>query len=120
MQIGIPDDDPFEGDEPVLPGWEIPIANYFSHPGVVAQYDYDFGDGWEHKLTLEAIVQRQRGKKYPLCLDGARACPPEDCGGVGGYEEVLTVIQTPPTRSTRALFSGSVVGLIHRSSTREA
>jgi hypothetical protein len=95
VQIGIPDDDPFEGDEPILPGWEVPIASYFSHPGGVAQYDYDFGDGWEHELTLEAIVPRQQGKKYPLCLGGARACPPEDCGGVGGYEDLLTVIRTP-------------------------
>jgi pRiA4b ORF-3-like protein len=95
VQIGIPDDDAFEGDEPILPSWGIPIANYFSRPGVVARYDYDFGDGWEHELTLEAILSRQRGKKYPLCLDGARACPPEDCGGVGGYENLLTVIQTP-------------------------
>jgi hypothetical protein len=95
VQIGIPDDDPFEGDEPTLPGWEIPIADYFSRPGLVAQYEYDFGDGWEHELTFEAIVQRQHGKKYPLCVGGARACPPEDCGGVGGYETLLTVIQTP-------------------------
>jgi DNA-binding MarR family transcriptional regulator len=95
VEIGIPDDDPFVGDEPMLPGWEVPIANYFSHPGVVARYHYDFGDGWEHELILEAIVKRQRGTKYPLCLGGARACPPEDCGGVGGYENLLTVIGTP-------------------------
>lgn len=95
VQIGIPDDDPFEGDEPTLPGWNVPIAPYFPHPGVVARYDYDFGDGWEHEITLEAIVPRQRGKKYPLCLGGARACPPEDCGGVGGYEDLLAVIYDP-------------------------
>jgi pRiA4b ORF-3-like protein len=94
-QIGIPDTDAFEGDEPTLPGWEIPITRYFPGASVVAHYDYDLGDGWEHELTLEAILPRQAGKKYPLCLDGARACPPEDCGGVGGYEELLTVIETP-------------------------
>ena len=95
VQIGIPDEDAFEGDEPILPGWEIPIATYFSRAGVVAQYDYDFGDGWEHELTLEAILPRQRGKKYPLCVGGARACPPEDCGGVGGYEDLMSVMETP-------------------------
>lgn len=63
VQIGIPDDDAFEGDEPILPGWKIPIADYFPRPGVVAQYDYDFGDGWEHELTLEAILPRRPGKK---------------------------------------------------------
>ena len=95
LQIGIPDDDAIEGDEPVLPGWEIPIAHYFSHPGVIAQYDYDFGDGWEHELMLEAILPRQPGKQYPRCVTGARACPPEDCGGIGGYENLVTVIKTP-------------------------
>jgi hypothetical protein len=95
VQTGIPDEDAFEGDEPIRPGWEIPIASYFARPGVAAHYDYDFGDGWEHELTLEAILLGQPGKKYPLCLGGARACPPEDCGGVGGYEDLLTVIQSP-------------------------
>jgi len=95
VQIGIPDDDAFEGDEPIVPGWEVPIAHYFPRPGAVARYDYDFGDGWEHDLTLEAILPRQPGKKYPLCVGGARACPPEDCGGVEGYKDVLAVIQTP-------------------------
>jgi hypothetical protein len=94
-QIGIPDDDPFEGDKPTLPGWEIPITRYFSRPGTTVPYEYDFGDGWEHELTLEAILPRQAGQQYPLCVDGARACPPEDCGGVYGYENVLTVIQDP-------------------------
>jgi Plasmid pRiA4b ORF-3-like protein len=94
-QIGIPDDDPFEGDKPTLPGWEIPITRHFPRTGTVAQYEYDFGDGWEHELTLEAILPRQAGQKYPLCVDGARACPPEDCGGVHGYEDLLTTIQDP-------------------------
>ncbi len=94
-QIGIPDDDPFEGEKPTLPGWEIPITRYFPRPGTIVQYEYDFGDGWEHELTLEAILPRQAGKKYPLCIDGARACPPEDCGGIHGYENLLAVIQDP-------------------------
>jgi len=94
-QIGIPDDDAVEGDELILPGWEIPIAPYFPRPGVVARYEYDFGDGWEHELTLEAILPRQPRQRYPLCVAGARACPPEDCSGAGGYEDLVTVMQTP-------------------------
>ncbi len=93
--IGIPDDDPFEGEKPILPGWEIPISRYFARAGTSAHYEYDFGDGWEHELTLEAVLPQQAGQKYPLCVDGARACPPEDCGGVYGYENLLTVIQDP-------------------------
>ena len=94
-QIGIPDDDPFKGDKPTLPGWEVPITRNFSGPGTTVPYEYDFGDGWKHELTLEAILPRQAGQKYPICVDGARACPPEDCGGVYGYENLLTVIQDP-------------------------
>ena len=95
LRIGIPDDDPFEGDEPIEPGWEVPITRHFTHPGVTMQYDYDFGDGWEHGVTLEAIASREASTKYPLCLAGARACPPEDCGGPPGYENLLEIIRDP-------------------------
>jgi hypothetical protein len=95
VQIGIPADDAFEGDEPTLPGWRVPIATYFTRPGAVARYEYDFGDGWEHEVTLEAIAPRQKGRRYPVCVAGERACPPEDCGGVGGYEDLLAVIRNP-------------------------
>jgi hypothetical protein len=95
QQIGIPNDDRFEGEEPTLPGWEIPIARHFPRPGTTVQYEYDFGDGWEHELTLEKVLPRQAGQTYPFCVDGARACPPEDCGGVSGYENLLVVIEDP-------------------------
>jgi uncharacterized protein (TIGR00369 family) len=95
LRIGIPDDSGFEGDEPIEPGWEVPITRHFTRPGVTVQYDYDFGDGWEHDVILEAISERQAGLKYPLCVGGARACPPEDCGGPSGYENLLEVIRDP-------------------------
>ena len=53
------------------------------------KYKYDFGDGWEHKILLEKIVPFEKNNKLPLCIKGKRACPPEDCGGVWGYEELL-------------------------------
>jgi hypothetical protein len=55
-------------------------------------YEYDFGDSWEHEVLFEGIVRAERGKRYPLCLAGARACPPEDVGGVWGYEEFVEAI----------------------------
>jgi hypothetical protein len=63
VQIGIPDDDALEGAEPTLPGWEIPIASYVPAPGTVIRYEYDFGDGWEHDVTLEAITPRRPGAR---------------------------------------------------------
>jgi hypothetical protein len=63
--------------------------------GVTLPYEYDFGDGWKHSVTLEAIVARQDGRKYPVCVAGARACPPEDCGGPPGYDNLLAAIRDP-------------------------
>ena len=58
-------------------------------------YDYDFGDSWSHKIVLEQIVAEPGELVAPTCLGGARACPPEDCGGVGGYVEFLRAINDP-------------------------
>ncbi len=52
-------------------------------------YDYDFGDSWEHDLEIEKILPAEPGAHYPVCLDGQRACPPEDCGGPPGYANML-------------------------------
>lgn len=59
------------------------------------KYMYDFGDGWEHEIEFEGIVPAESGKKYPGCIDGKRACPPEDVGGVWGYPEFLEAIRNP-------------------------
>ncbi len=58
-------------------------------------YVYDFGDNWEHTITVEKIMPKDSAGKYPLCIAGKMACPPEDCGGVWGYEEFLEAIKDP-------------------------
>lgn len=83
-EIGIPDEDAFEGDPVCLAGWEVPVAAYFDAVGTRASYEYDFGDGWVHEVELEAVGRRQSKTKHPRCLGGRRACPPEDCGGPPG------------------------------------
>jgi hypothetical protein len=55
-------------------------------------YEYDFGDGWEHKIVLEKVLGNAAEEAIPSCIAGARACPPEDCGGVWGYANLLKVI----------------------------
>ncbi len=52
-------------------------------------YEYDFGDGWEHKIVLEKILPFDSTIQLPQCIKGKRACPPEDCGGIWGYESLL-------------------------------
>jgi len=58
-------------------------------------YEYDFGDGWEHEVLFEGCPKIDEGGQYPVCLEGKRACPPEDVGGIGGYEEFLKTIADP-------------------------
>lgn len=92
IKIGIPDED-FEDD--VAAGWEIGISEYFTRPGQVATYDYDFGDGWHHQVLMEGILLGDVQGRYPVCVAGERACPPEDCGGVPGYEQLLEILAKP-------------------------
>ena len=96
QRIGIPaeDDSPWGGDD-ALADWDVPIATHFATAGTHCNYLYDFGDGWTHKIKLEAITPREPKTRYPRCLDGARACPPEDCGGPPGYEQICTALADP-------------------------
>jgi hypothetical protein len=64
------------------------------------EYEYDFGDGWEHEIVVEDVLPGQRKTMKPRCIDGARACPPEDCGGPFAYLELLRALKKP--RSARA------------------
>ncbi len=91
-EIGIPDDD-FEFEK-ILPGWKQKISDWFPIQNI-ANYIYDFGDGWQHEVKLEMVLPRNKDIKYPVCLAGKRACPPEDCGGVWGYSELLKAIKDP-------------------------
>jgi len=58
-------------------------------------YVYDMGDNWEHELMVEKIMSPDPSEPYPICVTGKRACPPEDCGGTWGYEELLEIISDP-------------------------
>jgi hypothetical protein len=90
--IGIPD---FSGSgelPEVFPGWEIMMYSYFNDLGITAEYLYDYGDNWVHEVVLEGYLYPEKGVKYPVCLGGERACPPEDCGSVDGYYNVLSTL----------------------------
>src|SRR5262245_12251909 len=62
--------------------------------GAAFVYEYDFGDGWEHDVTVKKVTTQAKLPK-PRCTGGARACPPEDCGGSGGYENLLEALRDP-------------------------
>jgi hypothetical protein len=58
-------------------------------------YIYDFGDNWKHELTLQRVLPDDPEMHHPVCLDGANACPPEDCGGSWGYADYLEALRDP-------------------------
>ncbi|MFP4165265.1 MAG: plasmid pRiA4b ORF-3 family protein [Chitinispirillaceae bacterium] len=94
-RIGIPDFERFEELPEIYPGWEIPVLQYFNDLGVRAAYLYDYGDSWWHNVTLEGYLIREKNEEYPVCIAGERACPPEDCGGVPGYYDMLKTLSDP-------------------------
>lgn len=58
-------------------------------------YEYDFGDSWEHDILIEKILEPDLRQAYPQCIKGARACPPDDCGGIWGYYRLLETLGNP-------------------------
>jgi pRiA4b ORF-3-like protein len=74
---------------------KVTLAKAIPELGTRFAYEYDFGDSWKHELVLEKMLPREEGVLYPRCLEGERHCPPEDCGGVWGYAEVLEAVAHP-------------------------
>jgi len=59
-------------------------------------YEYDFGDSWQHEIKVEKVIAaKETILKHPILLAGERACPPEDVGGIPGYEEFLAALKNP-------------------------
>ena len=67
------------------------------------KYIYDYGDSWEHTIKIENIYEPKEGSIAPICIDGARNCPPEDCGSIYGYEDILKAIKKPTTKASKEL-----------------
>ena len=82
------------GEEPDQDENKASLMQIASKTGARFGYEYDFGDSWEHEITVEQILPVIPGMTA-LCLDGAGACPPEDCGGIWGYAELLEALKNP-------------------------
>jgi hypothetical protein len=76
----------------VLDSKKIKLNKIFNEEGQKIDYEYDFGDGWMHTIKLEKILPIQLNKTYPVCIRGKRSCPPEDCGGIWGYENLKDIM----------------------------
>jgi hypothetical protein len=73
----------------------VSLGEILTEPGSRLIYEYDFGDDWKHELLCEGSVESEVEAPYAVCADGARSCPPEDCGGPLGYADLLQVLKNP-------------------------
>jgi len=71
----------------------VVLSRIASRPKQKFTYEYDFGDSWLHDIVVEKILPVDPQERYPVCLDGARACPPEDCGSFPGYCDILDAVK---------------------------
>lgn len=90
--FGIPHPDDYE---PMIDERKIQLKKIIPAEKYRFIYEYDFGDTWEHLILVEKILPLKSDKKYPVCIKGKRACPPDDVGGIRGYENFLDAIKDP-------------------------
>ncbi len=87
------------GDMDLASARKAKLGDFVAESVKKFRYVYDFGDSWEHLLQVEKVLEADAKVKYPRCVDGSRACPPEDCGGAWGYGDFLNAIQNPSHES---------------------
>ena len=73
----------------------VGLNDIFTREMAKFTYIYDFGDYWEHEIVVERISLASQALRHPVCIEGKRACPPEDCGGIWGYTDLLRIIRNP-------------------------
>lgn len=104
------DDDRF-GESSADPERKMTLGQLLTQPGEQLLYTYDFGDSWEHVLTVEEVLEPSPDQPPALLLDGERAAPPEDCGGIPGYDELLALVADPASADAEELeWAGEVLG----------
>jgi hypothetical protein len=95
----------FEGDAEILEEREVVLRQIALRKGALFGYEYDFGDSWTHEILVESIRSMDEASvRMAVCLGGSGACPPEDCGGVSGYTELLKTLKNrkhPEYKSTK-------------------
>ncbi|WP_291585269.1 plasmid pRiA4b ORF-3 family protein [Bacteroides sp.] len=94
IRITVPPEDDFDFGVKTLDASKVKLSKIFTENTRKLLYVYDFGDNWVHEITLEAFLNDKR--KEAFCLSGKGNCPPEDCGGPYGYEDMKKVFRTMP------------------------
>ena len=83
------------GMPPVENERRVRLSSVLRRMGAKLIYTYDFGDSWEHSIVLEKRLPAAPPIAYPMCMAGQLACPPEDCGGIGGFYDLLDALRDP-------------------------
>jgi hypothetical protein len=91
-RYGSPDPD---GELDVSSDASKKLSTVADWPGDRVRYTYDFGDSWEFDIVVEAVLPAEPDVRYPRCTGGRRAAPPQDCGGVWGYADLLNILASP-------------------------
>ncbi len=87
-------DDGFNGPHEVIDAQRIKIGDVLKSKGQKMDYLYDFGDYWQHSLTLEMVIEDLK-LPFPVCCGGELSCPPEDVGGLPGFYGFLKIMSKP-------------------------
>jgi len=107
FRFGIPDDEFFIPGIYLQDASKVKLSSLNLEPKDVLVYNYDFGDDWSHLIEVQHSYYSQGGKVIPECLKGERACPPEDVGGVHGYQHFLDIISDPSNEEYEHLLEWS-------------
>lgn len=93
IEIPFDDDDMFLFSNKItVSSEEALLKDHLKKPKQKFQYEYDFGDSWIHDIVVEKFLPKENNKIYPVCIAGKRNCPPEDCGGIGGFYYMLDAL----------------------------
>jgi len=106
-------DPAMDWDQAVENERKVRLAAIANEPGATLIYEYDMGDAWQHEIVVEEVAADAGGVAVSTCVAGERACPPEDCGGIAGYYDLLERLRDPASddyEETRAWIEDATGG----------
>lgn len=104
QRYGVPDPE-WDSIDPIRSEKTTRLATLIERGIRRFSYTYDFGDDWQHEIVVEAVAASNPAAEYPRFVAGAQRAPPEDVGGVPGYEEFVRVITRPRHRKHKAMLT---------------
>ena len=105
-KLGAPDDymkNVPSTDEGVIDARDITLDSLIVQPRETFRYEYDFGDSWMHRIVVERFLPKEELAQYPYCMSGKYSSPPEDCGGMPGYYDLLRILKDKKHRDHKEM-----------------